>query len=165
MVYRWSRVMSLTKHTDLDWAFPVMAFRATGEIEYFDDIVPFTEYPQSVFRDGILMGMELIDSEGERWFVRAVDRTSPEPAPRRWWHVWPFWEEPRAVIELALENGGQLDFEAVRQKVCDRVAAEARQYGEPESEVEETLVRLRQAKDYKDISDILGLADAVGFLD
>lgn len=157
--------MVLTRHMTIEWRYPVMAFLADGEIRYFDWDVAFTEYPQDVYRDGVLLGMELIDSAGEQWFVRTVDRLSPEPPPRRWWQFWPFWTAPTAVLELGVEKGGRIDFKTVRKRVCDTVAAEARRNGDDEEETKETLKQLRRARNYEDISDVLGLADAQGFLD
>lgn len=156
--------LALTKQTDVDWAYPIIAFLRTGELSYFEYPLPFVEYPQWVFNNDILTGMELIDSDGEQWFVHTVTRTSPAPPRRRWWQIWPFYDEPHAIIELGLERGGQVDFQTVLQRACDSSEATDRQNGVPEEEIREWLDELREAKSYEDIADVLALADMTGFL-
>lgn len=155
--------MTLIKQTEVPWTYPIIAFLLNGDLRYFDYPLPLSEFPQWVYNDGVLMGMELIDDEGEQWFVRTVDRTSPEPPRRRWWQIWPFWEEPHAFIELGLEKGGQVDFERVRQRVCDWHEASMRPDGDLRQLNEEILDCLRNAKNLEEIGDITATVDLVGF--
>lgn len=157
--------MILVEQTDVDWAYPIIAFLRGDGIVYFDYLLPLVEYPQWVFTEKILMGMELIDSDGAQWLVRTIDRTSPEPPPGRWWQIWPFYYEPHAIIELGLERGGHVDFQTVRQRVCDSWEETCRRDDDPEEEIQECLGELGEAESYADISDILALADRIGFLD
>jgi len=110
--------MDILKARDAPFDFPLIAFVANGDLRYFADMQLLVEFPARVYWDGILIGMELVDSNGERWFVRPVERTSPEPPQRRWWQIPPFWREQNVTLDLGLEKGARLRFEAVRKRVC-----------------------------------------------
>jgi hypothetical protein len=99
-----------------------------------------------------------------QWFERTVDRLSPQPPPRRWWQIWPFWKKPRSVTELGLERGGEVTFEAVRQRVCDAYQADMRP-DDRDYELDRSILDgLRKAESFEEIGEITGASDLIGFL-
>jgi len=160
--------MTLKMQTELNWIYPVMAFRATGEVEYFDHLEAFSVVPKWVIEDEVFPGMELIDADGEQWFVRTVE---PRPPARRlrWWHFGDRIFGVHITVDLGLEKGGNVPFAVVRQRVFDWEASQIRNDElspeEIEQQVEEILSALQKANNYEDISDILSLSDRLGFLD
>ncbi|KQX25557.1 MULTISPECIES: hypothetical protein [unclassified Sphingomonas] len=154
-------MMTLTRHIDADLAYPVMAFRTTGDIEYFDDECWFTDFQAWVLDGGILIGLELVDNDGEQWFVRAVD--VHEPPPLRWWHIVRRLLIPTFRADLWLEKGSHVAFDVVRQRVCDRSVIDFRAMGEDDEQIRELLDSLADTQTNGDISHILGLADWGGF--
>lgn len=160
--------MTLKLQTEVNWIYPVMAFRATGEVEYFSDLEDFSAVPRWVIDEEVFSGMELIDANGEQWFVKTV---APRPPKRqlRWWHFVDRLFGVLVTVDLGLEKGGNVPFAVVRQRVSDQEALEIRKDAmspeEAEQQVEETLDALRKANSYEDISEVLSLSDRVGFLD
>lgn len=67
----------IMRSTDIDFAFPVMAFTPDKEIWGFPDLNRLTRCGPTTVPKGRQIGMELIDAKLRRWVVRSVERIGP----------------------------------------------------------------------------------------
>lgn len=59
----------------VDFCFPVLGFTTDSDIWGLPDLDALTTCGPRTLKEGLQIGMELVDSEGRRWVVRSVRRT------------------------------------------------------------------------------------------
>lgn len=63
------------KTVQVDFRFPVLGFTTDADVWGLPDLDALTTCGPLTLKDGLQLGMELIDADGRRWIVRSVQRT------------------------------------------------------------------------------------------
>ena len=63
------------KTAQADFRFPVLGFTGDSDVWGLPDLDALTTCGPRTLKEGLQVGMELVDAEGRRWVVRSVRRT------------------------------------------------------------------------------------------
>lgn len=108
--------------SDVDFQFPVLGFTRDHDAWGFSDIGTLTSCGRSTLKDNIQIGMELIDSGGQRWIVRTVRRIGrAQSLPM--WLVCHVLSMPQSRIEQDLEPLDSVSLDDVKARMTRAILA------------------------------------------
>lgn len=113
------------KTAEAGFRFPVLGFTRDLEIWGFQDLDRLTKCGPRTLKDGIQVGMELVDADLRRWRVLSIRRTGR--AGSLVWRLLSFGL-PQSRIEQELEAMDVLSIEDVRRRAGEALEAHAENY-------------------------------------
>jgi hypothetical protein len=143
------------KTGEAKFRFPVLGFTADKEIWGFEDLDRLTKCGPRTLKDGIQLGMELVDGDGQRWVVRSVWRTGRAGSLLSLLLI---FGPPQSRIEHELEIVAPLSIEEVRRRACEAMETHSINYLEgddPDIEFRPLLAKVRKARSVEEIYDLL----------
>jgi len=99
--------------------FPVLGFTKDSDVWGLPDLDALTTCGPRTLKDGMQIGMELVDTEGRRWLVRSVQRTGRAGSLLSWLLPGPALFR----IEHELEPLAPIPLAEVQARVCDAMKA------------------------------------------
>ena len=141
--------------SEVIFRFPLLGFTSDLEIWGFQNMDQLTKCGPRTLKEGIQIGMELIDADLRRWKVVSVRRTGR--AGSIWSLLLPFGP-PQSRIEHDLEPMEAISIDELRLKVCSALERHAEDYfqgDERETEFEPLLSSARSAGSVSEIYDLL----------
>ena len=108
------RDMALVRASDVDFNYPLVGFSRGQGILGFSDFVALTRCHAAYVRDEALIGMELIDNDLRRWFVRSLHLNAPL-VEKRWWHI--FMAIPYPEFDLDLEEAASIGLDDLKRRL------------------------------------------------
>jgi hypothetical protein len=143
------------KTAEAGFHFPVLAFTSDLEIWGFQDLDRLTKCGPRTLKEGIQIGMELVDADLQRWRVLAVRRTGRAgsllslflpfgPTQARIEH------ELQAMEAISIEDARLRAIRAMEAHISDYLDGDDR-----EAEFEPLLASVKRARSIEEIFDLL----------
>lgn len=104
----------MVRASEVDFSYPLIGFSRDQGILGFSDFVALTRCHAAYVRNEALIGMELIDNDLRRWFVRSLHLNAPL-VQKRWWHI--FTNIPYPEFDLDLEDSASIGLEDLRHRL------------------------------------------------
>ncbi|WP_309093218.1 hypothetical protein [Phenylobacterium sp.] len=143
------------RSSEANFSFPVLGFTPDRENWGFPDLDRLTKCGARTLRENMQAGMELIDSDGQRWRVLSVRRTGRAGSLLS---LLPGFGPPQSRIEHELEELAALSLAEVKQRTVDSLNAFRSDYmgfeGD-EAEFSALLEKVSQAQSFADIYDLI----------
>lgn len=150
------------KTAQADFVFPVMAFTTDLDIWGFPDLDRLTKCGSRTLKEGMQLGMEIIDSQGRRWAVRNVRRIGRTGSLMM--VLLTFKSQSR--IEHELEILPPISLEETKARVAEAIKAHPDfwgAWGDNDAEIPEILAGVRATTSFTQLYGNLGLDTFEGY--
>ena len=107
------------KTAQADFRFPVLGFTTDSDVWGLPDLDALTTCGPRTLKDGLQVGMELVDADGQRWAVRSVRRTGRAGSLLSLLLSGP----AQSRIEHELESLGPISLADAQARVCRAMEA------------------------------------------
>jgi hypothetical protein len=139
--------------------FPVLGFTPDREIWGFPDLDTLTSCGPKTLKDNIQIGMELIDTRGQRWAVRSVRRTGRAGSLPKWLFDL-LLSTAQSRIEHELEPMQPVSLSEAQERACASLEAFPDDYcldDERDAVLAGLMAKVRNTKAIGEIHELLGL--------
>lgn len=110
------KAMPIIRASEVDFHYPLVGFTRDEGVLGFDDFSALTRCHPIYVRDEALIGMELIDNDLGRWFVRALVLEAPL-VEKRWWQIFSGTTYPE--FDLELEEAAPIRLAELKRRLLD----------------------------------------------
>ena len=149
------------KAADANLRFPVLGFTTDQDIWGFPTLHVLSRCGRRTLKDGMQIGMELVDLEGRRFVVRSFKSGGRDRALLPWM-LWSMLAGSQYWIEQELHPLQPLSLEEVKARVCAGIRAHPSYWCEEadrDAVLPERIAEVQSVISISEIHSILGLDD------
>ena len=148
------------KASEILFEFPVLGISTDNDLWGFNNLRELTTCGPRTLRDGMQLGMELVDANGRRWKVTGVRRVGRAKSLLPWLLSVLLTAAPGYRIEQELESLEPLALDQVTARVCSSMQAHPEFWCEDDERETVMVERLKEVREIKAIDrvhEVLGL--------
>ena len=154
------------KSTEAGILFPILAFTADNHLWPIDKLDILTACGPRTLKDGMQLGMEIVDSDWRCWRVKSVHKIGRDTGFLRWLLSALMTATPAYRIEQELEPLQPMSVEQMRRRVCAALEEHSEDYcgyDGDEADFRRLLADIRKAASVSDVFKAVGPDDFRGY--
>ena len=143
------------KTSEVTFQFPVLGISSDLDLWGFPDLRSLTTCGPLTLKDDMQRDLELVDTNGQRWIVRSVQRLGRTGSLLKALLT----GKPQSKIEQDLDDQGALTLEQVQARVCASMEAHPEFWCDDvdHAELPHRLAEVRATRRIAEIHEVLGL--------